>query len=147
MTHVRDSFLKFLYDNLSTETVDTYDGPEPIVVHSVRASANQAYNVIQSLNAINVEFLGINLAREGSQRVSIDVMYDDEIVAHNVVYKVWNLLKAAHLIPIYDYTNVSSPVLIPQKNVYWEPGRVYFRKLPRSEYAHFSCILDLKYNI
>lgn len=144
MTHVRDSFLKFLYDELS---VYLYDGVRPVEVHSVRASNNEPYNIVQRINAVNVEFLGINLAREGTQQVAIDVMYDDEITAHSVVYNIWTLLKAAHLIPAKDYTNPTSPVTIPQKNIYWDPGRIYFRKLPRSEYAHYACILDLKFSL
>lgn len=134
MTHVRDSFLRYLRDNLSSS----------IKIHAIRADKNNPSQDIQQLNAINIEFLGLNLQWVGSQQVSIDVMYDDELECQDIMYKLWDLFKTSFYMPLYDYTNPASPVLIPQRALSF--SSLYFKKLPRSEYAHYNCIAELRYH-
>lgn len=133
MTHVRDTFLRYLRDNISSS----------INIHAVRNDKNNPSQVDQRLNAINVEFLGLDMQWAGMQQVSIDVMFDDELECESVVYQLWDLFKSSFYIPLRDYSNPSSPVLIPQRSLYFE--KMYFRKLPRTEYAHYSAIIELRF--
>lgn len=139
MTHLRDTFIYYLYDNLTL--------PSGITIHPVRISENETYGAMYKNNSINIEFLGINMRRNATQQVSIDVLCDDELICEDVVYRLWNLLKLSFAFPLKDYTNPASPVIISHAFCHIDSNRIYFKKLPRSEYCHYNCILELGFSI
>lgn len=135
MVQVRDTFLHFLADNLTG-----------IEVHPVRKDPNDPSAELLKLNAVNVEFLGFDLAVDVSgQQVVIDVVNDDERTAVTWVSSLFTLLSAAYYTPKLDYNTPSSPVPTGT-NIMWDRKKVRFRKVGNDNYSHFSCVLDLKFH-
>jgi hypothetical protein len=136
LNSVRHTFLHFLADNLVG-----------ISVHPVRRDASDPSTEILKINAVNVQFLGLDLdiAVSGQQAV-IDVVNEDESTAVDWVSSVFALLSAAYYTPLLSYDDIQSPAPLGS-NIMWDRHRVRFKKIALSDnYSHFSCVLDLKFH-
>ena len=130
---VRDSFAHFLYDNLTD-----------IPVHFLRKDSSDSAAVNLKKNAVNVEYDYISLDTVAKLTAYIDILQEDDNTAVDWLEAVWNLLSSAFMIPIYDYTNTSSPVLVGA-NVMWDHNSVKFRKVNLQGYTQYSCSLPLRF--
>jgi hypothetical protein len=136
MREVRDTFLKFLSDNL----------PNTIPVHAVRRDSKNPSGDKLQMNAVNIEFLSVKLrVTVGCQLCSIDVVADDELAALESVKQVWILLSSAFYTPQLNYSNPSAPVPTGT-NVMWKPSNVEFIPVPSDFYFHYTCALKLDFN-
>ena len=133
MRIVRDSFLHFLADNLSTVTV-----------HPCRRDKDADDTDKLEINALNVAF-GDQQLESGvsSQVVILDLIHSNELADEDLVLTVFQLLNATYFCPIFDYTNPASPVN-KNTNVYWQrPLR--WRKVPNDFYVRYNCRLTLHF--
>jgi len=137
MTRSRDSFLHFINDNL----------PTGVVCHALRRDpASRASDALQ-MNAVNVSFLNLS-AGDGTalcaQQVVIAVVADDENTAVDWVGTLFTLLRSAFYCPMLDYTVPTAPVATGT-NIMWDRKRVTFKRITSEGYAHYSCLLSLKF--
>ena|ERR1035441_6410961 len=133
MITARDTFLHLLSDNLPVGTL-----------HPVRVDpADRASNPLQ-MNAVNVAFgnltSGIGLT---SQQTFIDVVYDAENDAADMVSTLFVLLKTCYFTPLYDYSDPANPVAL-NTNLMWDRHRISFKRIASQEYCHYSCTLSTK---
>jgi len=137
MIRVRDSFLHFLNDNL----------PDGLTLHPLRRDpSNRAADAL-AMNAINISFLNLTAGNDtalASQQVVIDVIADDENTVVDWVGEVFDLLRTTFYVPLYDYSNPSTPVATGT-NLMWDRRRVTFKKITSEAYSHYSCQLSLKF--
>jgi hypothetical protein len=130
----RDTFLKFLADNLS-ETI-----------HPVRRDPDKPDSDLLQMGAVNVQFLNPDYSVHVSdQIVSIDVVHENELSALDMATNVWKLLSTRFYTPKYDYTVPSSPVALGDVIFWSEPIR--FRPVHSPKYFHLHCRLALKHHI
>lgn len=134
MREVRDSFLKFLADNISQTTVK-----------AVRRDPDDPAADKISVNCVNVSFGRMTLDNQKSTQVAIiDVCADKELDALNIVNQVWQLLSAAYFTPQLNYAIPSSPTPTGS-NLYWEKGKVQFNEVYSDFYFHYTCQLSLMF--
>ncbi len=134
MRHTRDSFLRFLKDNL----------PPTVPVHNVRLDQSAPDSDKLQMNAVNVTFLDVNPSVQvGFTQVEIAVIHDDELTALDWVKQVFLLLSAAYFTPRYDYTNPNVPVATGS-NIFWDTA-TDFRQVFGGFYADYRCTLTLRH--
>lgn len=134
---VRDSFLHFLYDNLSPG----------ITVHPIRRDPDAVGKDTYEIDAVNVSFRNQDFeTHTTTQQIIIDVIYSDELEAEDTVKAVWDLLSARFFTPLYDYTNPSHPVA-QGTNIFWKPRAVKFKLIVNDFYIQFQCNLSVQYNL
>jgi len=129
---VRDTFLKFLDDNLA------------MPVKAIRNDPSDPGASVLQTNAINVHFLKLNLDSVATQQVVIDVLNDDENLAVDWMESIWTLLRSAFYTPLYNYSTPSVPVA-QNTNVMWDRTSVKFHPVVSDNYTHYSCVLPLKF--
>jgi hypothetical protein len=135
LRNTRDSFLKHLQTELTGITI------HPLVVEP---SYPESSNL--QLNAVNVGFIRSNYSEHISkQEVSIDVVYEDELVGLDVLRQVFEVLRN-NFILMFDYTIPSAPVE-QTGQIYWDMNSINFRQVPSVTYSHFNCTFTLKFNI
>lgn len=136
MREVRDSFLKFLADNL----------PSDLPVHAIRRDPNDPISNILKSNAVNVQFLNLTLEKSVStQLTSVDVLADDETTALESVNQVWQLLSASYYTPQLNYLDPAHPV--PTfSNIYWPVKGLQFKPIYSDYYFHYSLSLQIKFH-
>jgi hypothetical protein len=133
MREARDSFLKFLADNLVG-----------IPLHPIRVEPNDPSSSALQVNALNVQFLDLSMGvHMSTQQVVLDILHDSENTAVEWAADVWDLLSAAFYTPQLDYSNPSSPVSVGN-NVMWEPN-FRFRSVINGYYFHYSALLNLRF--
>lgn len=133
MIEVRDSFLHFLADNITSITVN--GSVVPITIKNNRRDINDPKSEQIQIDAINIKFLNTDYAVEVSnQTVSIDVVYTDELQCAAVTEALFNLLKQAAYTPKLDYTNTTNPVDVGY-TVFWEPA-IKFKPIHSEFYTH-----------
>ena len=138
MRNVRDSFLRFLADNLQTSNIP---------VHNVRRDTdNPDANQLQN-NAVNVTFLNANLTTTVSQQVvSVDVVANNELSAIDWATTLWRILSGAFMTPCLDYTNSSSPVPTGT-NVFWNRTSIRFRPVADDFFFRYTATFPLETHI
>src|SRR5690349_20942054 len=100
MRQCRDTFLRFLADNLTG-----------ITLHNVRFGTSNPADARYQVGAVNVKFLDTDPNPHiGQTTVEICVMNDDELTALDWVKQVYDILSSAYYTPKMDYTNPNSPV-------------------------------------
>lgn len=129
----RDTFLHFLSDNLSG-----------ITVHPLRCDPNDPGADVLMMNAVNVQYLNVDLETVATQQVVIDIVNDDENTAIDWMTNIWQLLRSAFYTTLYSYTDPSLPVY-QESNVFWDRNAVKFRRIVNENYTHYSCVLPLKF--
>lgn len=135
MKKVRDTFLHFLADNMGTTPV-----------HPIRRDPNDPGGEVLQLNAVNVEFFGVDLDTGVSTfQVAVDCIAEDETSVLNMVNSVWSLLKSAFYTPMLDYTNPASPTSTG-RNIMWDRYKVRFKKVANPNYCHYTCLLTLRFH-
>lgn len=133
MRACRDTFLHFLADNLTGQTV-----------HPLRRDVDNPSSGTLQNNAVNVQFIKDHPdVHIGSTFVIIDVINDNELQAIANTRDVWNLLSAAAYTPKFDYSS-GSPVATGT-NVMWDPCRVTFIQVRDDFSFHYSCLLELEH--
>lgn len=132
MTHVRNTFLHFLNDNLSSS----------YPLHVVRVDPSDPSAAVLKMDAVNVEFLDLGYeANMFHQPVAIDVVFDDESTAMAAMTDLWRLFRAAFYTTLYDYSTPSTPVSLG-RSVVWDK-KVKFVKVSETSYCHYSAMLTL----
>jgi hypothetical protein len=132
MRSVRDTFLHFLADNLPGVTV-----------RYVRKDPNDPSADNLAVNALNVQFLNVELGHIDTHQTVLDLIYDTDEAALEAMQSAWEILKAGAYTPLLDYTVPSSPVAVG-KLVFWDRNKVQFRKLYDDNHCRYSCTLPLR---
>ena len=136
MRQTRDSFLRFLSDNLPGTKI-----------HAVRRSTTEVDGDKLEMNAVNVKFLASDFSIHISdQLVVIDVVHEDELSAVDLYTQLWQILNKRAYIQKYDYTDPQNPVAVDNVVVYWEPT-VRFIPIFNPAYSHWHCTIHLKHHI
>ena len=142
MINVRDSFLHFLSDNLTTTTVN--GATVNILVHNTRRDINVVGSDSNQIDAINVKFLNADFAMEVSTlTASIDVIYSDELQCAAVTEALFTLLRQAAYTPKLDYSDLDNPVDVGY-TVFWEPA-IKFKPIQNMLYTHYHARLILNH--
>jgi hypothetical protein len=136
MRNTRDTFLRFLADNLTGVTVN-----------AVRRDTSRPDGDKLVTNAVNVKFLNENFDVHVPELIAvIDVIHEDELTAEDMVRQVWEVLSARFFTEKYSYSNPSSPVRVAG-NVCWDRDAIKFRPINSPFYAHYTCRLPLYHQI
>lgn len=137
--NVRDTWLHFLSDNLPGVVIWNVRRDTNVVMGTVSASQAQL-----KINAVNVCFVGDNLRTHISSVVaSIDIAYDDELKAVEVVSKLYTILQAAAYTPLLDYSS-DTPVSTGGMLI-WNPNAVNFKPVADELAYRRTCNLTLQY--
>ncbi len=134
LVNARDTFLRFLADNLSG-----------IEIHPLRKSTTEVGTDTFKANALNVEFLGVYATYKSTatQDVILTVIHEDENTAAGWIQSIYNLLSSAFYAPMMDYTVPASPVAA-KGNVSWESS-LTFRPIYNKSVARYECALGLDF--
>lgn len=135
LINARDTFLKFLGDNLTG-----------IDIHPLRKSTSEVNTDTIKINALNVEFLGVSASYRhlASQTVILSVIHENEATAIEWIQTIYNLLSSAFYTPLLSYTVPSAPVAA-NGNLSWKSTDVSFRSIPSGRFARYECALDLDF--
>lgn len=137
MKEVRDTFLKFLADNL----------PDTVPVHAVRRDPSDPDSDKFKLNAVNVAFLDLTLdSTVSTQTVSVDVVNTNELDALAALNQVWLLLSAAYYTPQLNYTDLTQSPTTTGTNIYWSKNSIKFKPVWSDFYYHYTCLLPIQFN-
>lgn len=134
MRALRDTFLHYLSDNLSSLTV-----------HNIRVDKDDPKLNEIMLNAINVTFHNMDFSGPGalSQCIAtIDVVNDTELSATDQAEQVSQLLFTAAYAPLMDYTTPASPVQISNERLFWRLS-LSFKPVHSENFFHLSALLHL----
>lgn len=130
---VRDTFLHYLSDNLVG-----------IPVHALRYDPdNPGADGIQ-LNAVNIQFLNVDLDLAGKIQVAVDIVTTNENTAADWMESVWLILGASFMTTVYDYTVPTLPVA-QSANLMWARDAIKFRRVSNDNYARYSCVMQLNF--
>lgn len=130
---VRDTFLRFLHDNLTD-----------IPVVAIREDPNDPSASVLKPNAVNIQFLRLSADTVATQQVAIDIIHDTENTAVDWMESVWTLLRSAFYTPLYNYSTPSAPVA-QHTNVMWDRTSVKFRPVVSTNFVRYTCVLPLKF--
>lgn len=137
MRELRDSFLHFLADNLSSSGIS---------VHPIRRDSNNPGTEKLQANCINVQFLNVEPSVQvGNQLVAIDVIHEEELTALDWMETVWDLLSSTFYAPLYDYSDPANPAPLGT-NIMWGRNRVRFKPMNSDFYTRYRCEMSLEYH-
>jgi hypothetical protein len=135
MRNARDTFLRFLADNLPSLTVN-----------AIRRDMNDPNSDTLQNNAINIKFLSPTYDNQiAEQPVSIDILNDNELTALDWATQVWNLMSTRFYTPIYDYTTVATPVNTGYV-LFWN-RKMRFSEIQAPYYSHLNCTITLNHHL
>lgn len=134
MRNVRSSILNYLRNQL--------DG---VKLWNIRHDKESPESSLLHDNAVNIEFVfdrpGV---AESNLQIAIDVIYEDEYEALEVVGKIWKILGATEAIPLLDFeTDFLNPTSLGY-NLRWSSRTVKFSKIADNS-SRYSCHLLLTY--
>jgi hypothetical protein len=131
MRNARDTFLRYLADNLPSLTI-----------HPVRFDKNFPGGELLQGNAVNVEFTNSEFTViENEQIVHIDICHENELTALDWARQVAELLLTAAYVKKLDYSS-GTGVNANDGWISWEP-HVRFRAVSDLTYFRFSATLRL----
>jgi hypothetical protein len=137
LNNIRDTFLHFIADNLSSGMTFQYIHRDP----------DDPDSELLKMNAVNISYQGLSLSFDtDKQFVVIDVVSDYEETAVTWIHSIVSLLRSAYYTPILDYTNPSSPTPV-WGNVMWPKAPIIFRRINSDNYSHYTCELTLEFQI
>lgn len=134
MRAARDTFLRYLADNLPSLTV-----------HNIRVDKDDPKLNEIMLNAVNVAFHNSDFVGPGelSQAlVTVDAIYDDELVAIDAVEQISRVLFTAAFAPLMDYTVPAAPVQISNERLFWDLS-LRFKPVHSENFFHLSALVHL----
>jgi hypothetical protein len=107
-----------------------------VVVHVVRNNPVDSSSTLMREDAVNMTLTNVSPGyHETDMVLELDIIYNDENAAVDMVQKIRDLLYSASYTTLYDYTVVTSPVAT-KKLVYWEP--IFFKRIFTDENCRFN---------
>lgn len=137
MRQARDTFLRFLSDNLPG-----------IAVHNLRKDTNFPDTSVLQMNAVNVQFLtDYPKVCVSTLTATVDVVSDNELPGIDMATSVFLLMTASGLTPILDYSDPTNPPVPLGSNLFWNPESIKFRPVYGDTYFRHSALITLYYHI
>jgi hypothetical protein len=133
MRAARDTFLRFLGDNLGS-----------VAIHALRRDSNNPNASNLQMNAVNVHFLDSFVDSVSYDTAVVDVIFDDENAGVDAIKSVTDILRASYFTPLLDYTVPASPVPIGG-TVSWARKDLKFKSIYNESYCHYSCTLQIQF--
>lgn len=138
MRQARDTFLKFLSDNL----------PSSIQLHNLRRDTNFPSSNQLQMNALNIQFLSDSpRVLQSGLTVTVDAIADQELDAIDMATTAFTLLSQSGMTPLLDYTDHTHAPVPLSSNLFWDTEAIKFRPVYGDTYFRHSALIALSYHL